>query len=162
MFWSQIQEDDEYNTPRELWENIKEYLPTKDKVVWEAFYGNGKSGQILSNLGCTVIQSNVDFFDDNSHIIDKTDMIISNVPFSKKREILTRLKEIDKPFILIMPASTMFTRYIKDVFEKNEIQIIIPDKRMHFEKNGVILKRTSFDCCYFCYKMNLKNDIIWL
>jgi hypothetical protein len=162
MYWSRLKEDDEYNTPRELWDNITDYLPSKDKVVWEAFYGNGKSGQILSELGCTVIQSNVDFFDDNSHIIEKSDMIISNVPFSKKKEILARLKEIDKPFILIMPASTMFTNYLRDTFEKNEIQIMIPKKRMHFEKNGVVLKRTSFDCCYFCYKMNLKNDIIWL
>nr|QOI90326.1 hypothetical protein HWQ62_00189 [Pyramimonas orientalis virus] len=162
MYWSQIKQDDEYNTPKELWDNIKDFLPGKDKVVWEAFYGNGKSGQILSDLGCTVIQSNVDFFDDNTNIIDKTDMIVSNVPFSKKKEILTKLKEINKPFILIMPASTMFTNYLREIFKKNEIQIIIPPKRMHFEKNGVVLKRTSFDCCYFCYKMDLKNDITWL
>jgi len=161
MNWSQLHTDDEYNTPRELWENIKEYLPKKDKIVWEAFYGNGNSGTILSDIGCTVLQSNVDFFDDNTTIIDKTDVIVSNIPFSKKKEILKRLKEIDKPFIIIMPASTMFTDYLKDTF-RDELQIIIPRKRMHFEKNGVVMKRTSFDSCYFCYKMNLKKDIIWL
>lgn len=161
MYWSQVQTDDEYNTPKELWENIKEYLPGKDVVVWEAFYGNGKSGTILSDLGCTVIQSNVDFFGDNKMLIDKADMIISNIPFSKKKEILTKLKELDKPFIIIMPASTMFTQYLSDTF-KNELQIIVPKNRMHFEKNGVVLKRTSFDSCYYCYKMNLKKDITWL
>jgi hypothetical protein len=31
------------------------------------------------------------------------DMIISNVPFSKKKEVLVKLKELDKPFIIIMP-----------------------------------------------------------
>lgn len=161
MNWSRLSNDDEYNTPRELWENIKEFLPPKDKIVWEAFYGNGNSGTILSSLGCTVLQSDVDFFDDNQHIIDKMDMIISNIPFSKKKQILARLKEIDKPFIIIMPASTLFTDYLKDTF-RDELQIIIPKKRMHFEKNGVVMKRTSFDSCYFCYKMNLKRDIIWL
>lgn len=161
MNWSQLSNDDEYNTPRELWENIKEFLPPKDKIVWEAFYGNGNSGTILSSLGCTVLQSDVDFFDDNQHIIDKMDMIISNIPFSKKKQILARLKEIDKPFIIIMPASTLFTDYLKDTF-RDKLQIIIPKKRMHFEKNGVVMKRTSFDSCYFCYKMNLKRDIIWL
>ena len=164
--WSQLQTDDEYNTPKILWENVKEYLPaskTDNKIIWEAFYGNGESGKILSNLGCTVIQSNVDFFEDNSHIIDRCDMIVSNIPFSKKKEILTKLKEIDKPFMIIMPASTMFTQYLREIFgEKNEIQIIITKTRMHFEKNGKVLKRTSFDSCYFCYKMNLKHDIIWL
>lgn len=161
MNWSLLKNDDEYNTPKELWANIKAYLPNKDKIVWEAFYGNGKSGQILSELGCTVIQSNVDFFDNNSNILDKCDMIVSNIPFSKKKEILARLKEIGKPFIIIMPASTMFTQYLRDTFE-SDLQIIIPKKRMHFEKNGKILKRTSFDSCYFCYKMNLENDIVWL
>lgn len=161
MNWSQLHTDDEYYTPKELWEAIKDYLPKKDTVVWEAFYGNGKSGNILSDLGCTVIQSNTDFFDDNSKIIEKTDMIISNIPFSKKKEILTKLKEIDKPFIIIMPASTIFTQYLRDTFG-NQIQIIVPKQRMHFEKNGVIMKRTSFDSCYFCYKMNLEKDIVWL
>ena len=164
MIWSQLNKDDEYNTPKELWENVKDYLPTKhnDSIVWEAFYGNGESGKILSNLGCTVIQSNVDFFDDNSHIINACDMIVSNIPFSKKKEVLTKLREINKPFMLIMPASTMFTQYLREIFKQNEIQIIIPKTRMHFEKNGKVLKRTSFDSCYFCYKMNLKHDIIWL
>lgn len=159
--WQTMKTDDEYNTPKELWENIQSFLPKSDQIVWEAFYGNGHSGNWLSDLGCTVIQSNVDFFDDNTHIIDKCDVIISNIPFSKKKEVLAKLKKIDKPFIIIMPASTMFTQYLREIFN-NELQIIIPNTRMHFEKKGKILKRTSFDSCYFCYKMNLKHDVIWL
>ncbi len=161
MFMGKLSNDDEYNTPRELWENVKSFLPSKDKIVWEAFYGNGKSGNILSDLGCTVIQSDVDFFDDNSHIIEKCDLIISNIPFSIKKDVLKRLKEIDKPFMIIMPSSTMFTQYLREIFS-NELQIILPKNRMHFEKNGTVLRRTSFDSCYYCYKMNLKNDIVWL
>lgn len=162
MYYKKLNIDDEYNTPRYLWEDVKEYLPSKDKIVWEAFYGNGKSGNILSDIGCTVIQSDVDFFsDENTKIINTCDVIVSNIPFSIKKDVLVRLKEIDKPFMIIMPASTMFTKYLKEIFG-NEIQIIIPKKRMHFEKNGIIMKRTSFDSCYFCYKFDLKNDIVWL
>ena len=162
MYYKKLNVDDEYNTPRYLWEDVKEYLPSKDKIVWEAFYGNGKSGNILSDVGCTVIQSDVDFFsEENTKIINTCDVIVSNIPFSIKKNVLTRLKEIDKPFLIIMPASTMFTKYLKEICG-NEIQIIIPRKRMHFEKNGVIMKRTSFDSCYFCYKFDLKNDITWL
>lgn len=164
--WSPLVTDDEWKTPKELWENIKEYLPKKDVVVWEAFYGDGKSGNYLSDLGCTVMQSKVDFFDDNSCLLDKVDMIISNIPFSKKKEVLAKLKEIDKPFIIIMPASTIFTQYLRETFTNDEgrveMQMIVPRKRMHYMKNDIIYKRTSFDSCYFCYKMNLKNDVIWL
>lgn len=160
-YWSQTQDDDEYDTPRELWENIVQYLPKKDKILWEPFYSNGKSGNILSELGCTVIQSKTDFFDTDNNIVDKADVIVSNIPFSKKKEILVKLKEMNKPFIIIMPASTIFTSYLRDTFG-NELQIIVPHKRMHFEKHGVLLKRTSFDSCYYCYKMNLERDIVWL
>lgn len=160
-YWSQCKEDDEYNTPKELWENIKDYLPGKETIVWEPFYSNGQSGNILSDLGCTVIQCKADFFDDNNKILETADMIVSNVPFSKKKDVLRRLKQLDKPFIIIMPASTIFTHYLRDTFGNN-IQIIVPERRMHFEKDGVLMKRTSFDSCYYCYKMNLKNDIVWL
>jgi hypothetical protein len=82
VYYKQLNNDDEYNTPKELWENVKEFLPTKEKIVWEAFYGNGKSGNILSNLGCTVIQSDVDFFEDNTKLIDICDVIVSKKFFN--------------------------------------------------------------------------------
>lgn len=161
---SNLQTDDEYMTPKKLWEDVADYLPTNgEMVVYEAFYGNGMSGQYLSELGCTVIQGpHVDFFNRESAISpDKYDCIISNIPFSMKKEVLERLRELDKPFMIIMPASTMFTQYLREIFE-SDLQVIVPSTRMHFEKDGVILKRTSFDCSYFCYKMNLPKDIIWL
>ena len=86
-----------------VWEVIKDYI-SKDKVIWEAFYGNGDSGKHLEDLGFTVIHENVDFL--NS---DLGDIIVSNPPFSKTKEIFSRLEEIDKPFILIMPAYKIHT-----------------------------------------------------
>jgi len=43
---------DDYMTPKYAWENINEYIP-KDKVIWESFYGDGKSAGYLRELGCT-------------------------------------------------------------------------------------------------------------
>lgn len=164
---SNLQTDDEYFTPKKIWEDVVDYLPTNgEMVVFEAFYGNGMSGQYLTELGCTVIQGpHVDFFksdnDDSPIPPDKYDCIISNIPFSMKKEVLEKLKQLDKPFMIIMPSSTMHTQYLREIFE-NTLQMIIPNTRMHFEKDGVVLKRTSFDCAYYCYKMNLPKDIIWL
>ena len=59
------------------------------------------------------------------------------------------------------------TQYIRNLF-KNELQIIIPNKRINFIKlvNGNTPddwnSRCNFDCFYYCYKMNLPKDIIWL
>jgi hypothetical protein len=55
---------DDYMTPKYAWENIKEYIP-KNKVIWEAFYGDGKSGQYLHELGFPIIHQPVDFFENN-------------------------------------------------------------------------------------------------
>ena len=118
---------DDYMTPKYAWENIKDYIP-KNKVIWEAFYGDGTSGQILKDLGFDVIHKEVDFFKENLG-----DIIVSNPPFSKTKEIMKRLLIIDKPFILIMPSSKINYNYFREWKNKN-IQIIIPKKRIDFIK----------------------------
>ena len=49
---------------RELGLGVKEYIP--DKTIWEAFYGDGKSGKYLEELGFKVIHEKINFFDNNS------------------------------------------------------------------------------------------------
>jgi len=147
---------DDYMTPKYAWENIIEYIP-KDKIIWEAFFGDGQSGTYLSQLGFNVIHEPIDFFE-----CDKGDIIISNPPFSLSKEIMKRLLILDKPFILIFPSSKINTQYFREWKDK-KIQIIIPRKRIQFIKNGNELQnKCNFDCFYYCYKMNLPNDIIWL
>tara|TARA_R110000772_G_scaffold40104_1_gene93914 strand:+ start:961 stop:1461 length:501 start_codon:yes stop_codon:yes gene_type:complete len=152
--------DNDYMTPKYAWENIKDFIP-KDRVIWEAFMGDGKSGEYLRDMGFDVIHDQDDFFESN-----KGDIVVSNPPFSKSKEVITRLKELDKPFILIMPSNKINTQYFRIL--KNDIQIIIPKKRIHFLKqiNGKTPEgwRNScyFDCFYYCYKIGLDKDIIWL
>jgi hypothetical protein len=151
-------------TPLSAWEAIQDYIP-KDKLVWEAFYGNGESGTHLQSLGFRVIHEDIDFFEN-----DLGDLIVSNPPFTLIPEILKRLKELGKPFILIMPSSKINTQYFRKLFSKcaDPIQIIIPRKRIQFQKmvNGEIVKdqkkACNFDCFYYCWKMGLENDIVWL
>ena len=152
---------DDYMTPKHAWEDIKDYIP-KDKVIWEAFYGDGESGNYLRELGFNTIHEPVDFFEN-----DLGDIIVSNPPFSKTKEVLTRCKELDKPFIMILPSSKINTQYFRELFA-DEIQIIIPKKRIHFSKliNGEKPEgwknACNFDCFYYCYKINNENDITWL
>ena len=51
-------------TPDYAWENIKHIIP-KDKQIWEAFYGDGKSGECLKRLGFDVIHKDIDFFEND-------------------------------------------------------------------------------------------------
>lgn len=155
---------DDYMTPKSAWENIQHIIP-KDKVIWEAFYGDGKSGTYLTELGFNVIHEQIDFFEN-----DLGDIIVSNPPFSLSEKVLTRLKELNKPFIIIFPSSKINTQYFRRLFSDvdDKIQIIIPRKRIQFVKlvNGEISidskNACNFDCFYYCWKINLERDITWL
>ena len=153
---------DDYMTPHSAWDDIKKYIPT-DKVIWEPFFGDGSSGEWFLSNGFECIHKPIDFFDHNLG-----DIIISNPPFSKKREIFKRLKELGKPFIMIAPASTICYQYLYKDFHDEKLQLIVPAGRINFIKkvNGVIPEgfksRANFDCLYFCWKMNLPDDLIFL
>ena len=69
-----FQKHDDYMTPKSAWDNIKQYIP-RDKVIWEAFYGNGESGRYLRELGFNTIHEEIDFFEN-----DKGEIVCSNPP----------------------------------------------------------------------------------
>lgn len=154
---------DDYMTPKYAWENIRQFIPKKQ--IWEAFYGDGTSGRYLQELGFDVIHEEIDFFEEN-----RGEIIVSNPPFSKSKAVLTRLKELGKPFIMIMPSSKINTQYTRSLFKDTDdkLQIIIPKKRIHFEKHvdGKVPEgwknACNFDCFYYCWKINLPRDIVWL
>ena len=155
----QFKNDDEYNTSREMWESISQFIP-KDKVIWESFLLNNytsKSMDYLTELGHDVVGSpEIDFFTSNLG-----DIIVSNPPYSIKKRIFERLAILDKPFIMILPVSTITKQFVKKL-HREELQIIVPDKRMQFLKGEDQLKRCYFDTMYLCYKMNLERDITFI
>ncbi len=168
---SKFQVHNDYYTPEYAWTNISHLIP-KDKVVWEACMLNShksKSPEYLSKI-CQEVVFNCDM-----NMLETQpsnyDMIITNIPFETKikKDILKKLVELNKPFIIIMNSLNIYSKYIRDIFKDNfkDLQVIIPDGKIHFEKlldNGNLEYKpnTSFYCCYVCYKMNLKNEDLWL
>ena len=146
---------DNYSTPMYAWRNIAHLLP-KDKVIWEPFYLDGKSGRHLTDLGFQVIHENVDFFEN-----DFGDIIVSNPPFSEIPRVLKRLKELKKPFVLLMPVQKLGTNYMKEY--KDKMQLVIPWERINFRsEDETKTGACPFDCFYYFYDMNLPTDAIFL
>ena len=151
---SKEMKDDDYMTPKSVWESVQQYIP-KDKVIWEAFYGDGKSGEYLQELGFKVIHDKIDFF-----MEDKGDIIVTNPPFSRKIDVLKRLKVLGKPFMLVLPASTLGTKALQTLFP--DIQVIVPKGRIQFIKNGKQTDAVWFASFLYCWKFNLPRDLLFL
>jgi len=160
-----FQKHDDYMTPKYAWDDIKEFIPEHYSVIYEPFYGDGSSGKILQEImpNKKIIHNKVDFYEYST--IYNYDMILSNPPFSDAKKIMPKMLELDKPFILLMPSSKINTSYFR-AWRNKGLQIIIPRKRIHFIKfkggKEVPSKGANFDCFYYCYKMNLPKDMVWL
>ena len=150
----------DFMTPKYVFEEIKEYIP-RGKTIWMPFYGDGKAGQYMKELGFDVIHQPEDFWSN-----DHGDIVVDNPPFEKKKGIITELIRRGKPFMLIVPCSTICYNYAK-ILKKN-VQLIIPRKRPKFIRYDKITgeldpewhkRSVPFDCLWVCYKINLKNDI---
>ena len=159
MSFVQDKDSDNYITNKYDWERIKDYIPT-DKIIWSPFYCDGKQKEYFKELGYDIIHEDKDFFS----YTPEYDLLIDNPPFSKKNEILNKLNDLDKPFILICPSMLLSYKYFQTNFKDKNIQLIIPYKRMNFKHLNSNKKNYNppFASFYYCYKMNLPKDIIFL
>jgi hypothetical protein len=126
----------EYYTPDWVWTCLKKYIPI-DKVIWEAFRNENaescRSAECLRELGFNVVNPLCDFFEN-----DYGDICVSNPPFNRKKEVMERLFQLEKPFMLILPNIILNTIYFIEWLKKDkDLQIILLPKRVDFLKpNG--------------------------
>ena len=159
MSFTKNKSSDNYITNKQDWIRIKKFIPS-NKKIWSPFYCDGSQKDYFKDMGLDIIHEDKDFF---SYTPDY-DIIIDNPPFSLKKEVFNRLKELDKPFIIICPSMMLGYKYFQDKF-KNEIQIIIPSKRIsfaHLDSKDKKNYNPPFASFYFCYKMNLEKDLIFI
>ena len=158
MSFTQDKDSDNFATDKICWEIIKDFIPT-NKKIYAPFYCDGKQKDYFAEMGFDIIHEDVDFFTNTFEY----DCIIDNVPFSKCRKILEKLKEDDKPFILLMPSSKINAVWFQKLF-KDHLQIIIPTtKKLKFTNlNKDIPFKFNWGIYYYCYKMNLSKDLIFI
>jgi len=155
---------DEYYTRKKAFEDIKHFIP-RDKILWESFMLNSLSSipQYLQEMGFNVEWSkNDDFFQQEKH---ENSVVVSNCPFSLKKEVLHHLKQINQPFILIISSTVLNTKYFLETFGTDKrIQLIIKSTKIHYDKyvdgKFVDMKdNTSFHSLYLCWQIGLEFDI---
>lgn len=148
--------NDEKFTPRYAVLPILKYLP-KDKVVWCPFDTKNSEFVIaLKENGFKVVFSHIatgeDFFE---YEPEKWDIIISNPPFSNKKEVFERCLGFGKPFALLISNLWLNDASPSKLFKDNELQLLLFNKRVQYDDKN----RIPFGSSYFCHKLLPKQII---
>lgn len=117
-------------------------------VMWLPFdEEKSKYYQILSKE-FDVVRSHIKDGKDFFTYTPDFDIVVSNPPFTRKFDIMQRLIDSKKPFLLLMNMMCINYQQIGNLFYHagNKIQFLIPDKKVSF--NG---KTSSFCSGYVCY-----------
>ena len=158
MSFTKDKDSDNYSTDKNGWEIIKDFIP-KDKKIWAPFYCDGKQKIYFEEMGFDIIHEDKDFFE----YTPDYDIICDNPPFSKMKIICEKLKKLDKPFILIAFSKVLLMKWFQRLF-RDHLQVIVPFKRPTFThldnpKKGYT---PPYGVQYYCYKMNLPKDLIFI
>jgi len=145
---------DECYTPKEAVIPLLKFLE-KDKIYYECT--SNKSSSIVDFMrseGYKIISSNGrDFLKDN--IPEEVDIILTNPPYSKKDKFIERCYELNKPFALLLPVSSLQGQKRGKLFGEKGIELLILNKRIDFTGKG----SPHFGVAWFCSNILSKSLI---
>ncbi|RXP46207.1 tRNA (adenine-N(6)-)-methyltransferase [Lutibacter sp. HS1-25] len=151
--------NDECYTPDYGVRPILKYIP-KNPIVWCPFDTENSEFVKQISVQNKVIYSHIDngqdFF---KYEPEHWDIIISNPPFTQKRNYFERALSFNKPFALIMTNTWLNDAAPKQLFKVKELQLLLFDKRMKFLNNGITEHKITFSSSYYCWNF-LPQQII--
>jgi hypothetical protein len=150
--------NDEYYTPFEAVEMIIPFIPQEVRTIWECTALEGsRIVEVLRANGYNVIATHIkDGFDFFEYEPEDYDMTITNPPYSLKDIFLQRAFELKKPFMFLLPTTTLEGLKRGKMFREHRIQLLVPNRRFSFteKKSGA-----WFHTSWFTYGLELENDL---
>ena len=160
-------DQDCYATSFSTWKTLFDVLPWftkgRQKCVYDPFYMNGSSKKIFKKIGVeNVLHQNKNFF--TTHRRQQYDVIITNPPFSILMDVFAELYFIDKPFVTLVPSSTLYTCYFFRLFGASpHIQIVHLVGKPKFENNRKEISNAGYrGTVFICFKCNLERDVTFV
>ena len=161
---------DDFFTTEKSWiqisKIINKYIDPKLTISMPFYSPYSKCNELLGKyIKNKIIYQDEDFFN-----FDRGDIVIDNPPFSNKSDILKKLYERNKPFMLILPITSICYKYFRNIFKNDidKITILIFNGRPKYIKcdpnNGDLNDNgnPTFDSMVLCYKIELPNNIMFL
>ena len=149
--------NDECYTPKYWVLPILKYIP-KGSIVWCPFDTEESNFVIeIKKAWYSVVCSHIDNWEDfYNYEPENWDCIISNPPFTWKREIFERALSFNKPFALLMTNTWLNDSAPKQLFKEKDLQLLMFDKRIEYSQD----KKITFSSSYFCWNFLPKQIIM--
>ena len=153
--------NDECLTPAYGVEPIIKYIPD-GWVVWCPFDKPDSWFVRLISRTHQVIRSHIDDGQDfYTYEPDQPwDCIISNPPFTKKRQIFERALSFYKPFGLLMTNVWLNDSAPMQLFADRDLQLLMFEQRIKYENDGVVNNKITFKSSYYCWNFLPKQIIM--
>lgn len=147
---------DEYCTRREDAEIIADQIIQIPLKVWCPFNDTDSVWKhVLTEKGFDVVATDTDFF--QTEPPKGVQCIISNPPFSKKREVMERIKQLNLRYALILPF-----QWLNDGIPlEYGHQVMFFRQRMYFNTPNGCLNKPRANCFVLSDGL-LKNDLTFI
>lgn len=145
---------DDYYTPLKAWKQIQPFINKRfsNPKIFESFLlnSNEQSKRHLEKLGYEVIgNKTIDFLNKDTWTEDMKnknyDFILSNPPFQRiksnkerkdnlKYKCIKNLMDNEKPFIILMNSTNMFSKWWAELVDNKDIKFIFPTEKIQYDK----------------------------
>ena len=96
--------------------------------------------------------------------MEAVDLIWDNPPYTNqeiKTRVLQTLARTGKPFIMLLPITTLHVKFVRELLDMSLVQCIIPRRVMVRKKDQESPVPFKY-LCWLCYKTHFKADLMFV
>lgn len=154
-------ESDERYTPEYAVLPLLEFLESfKGQTIWCPFdKSESEFVKVLTAYNYDVVYSHIDNDQDfYTYQPEHFDLIISNPPFTGKKDTFERVLSFDKPFALLMTLDWLRDAAPKRLFREKDLQLLMFEERVQYKNSDKDC--IDFSSAYYCYNFLPKQIIM--
>ena len=154
-------ESDERYTPEYGVLPLLEFMkPFRKKIIWCPFdTEESEFVKVFKAEGYNVVYSHLNYGQNYySYEPKEWDVMISNPPFSHKKETFERALSFNKPFALLMTLDWLRDAAPKRLFRSKDLQLLMFEERIKYK--NVTEDKIDFGSAYYCYNFLPKQIIM--
>jgi len=152
----------DFQTPPQALNPLLPFLK-KDWLIWECASGKGNLVDGLNSEGFLAVGTDIltgqDFL---SWKPERFDCIVTNPPFSLKEKFLERAYFLGKPFVFLLPLTTLEGKTRQALMQMYGVEIILFDKRINFETPSGKGSGSWFATAWFTNGLNIGKELTFV